>query len=1189
MSSAPSSAPPKMSSAKEIINTNVPMLSAIAEESSSRDTIHFGHDEDTVISAGSDTPKLRKKNRNSCVRTLSSHKQSNNDDDNFEERQKRLANTKKKIENDDESNSNPPVVENQEPKVQIATASKVPTQNLDDPSMIEWKRIFEARRDPNAFEQQLREANSKQEESLEPQRNQRRNRNRQRTRDTKPKATEKPEETINSSVEISDNVSPGLTLHAKMLEDALKSAKKETPVKQSIKTKKSKKTPTRRNTLVIKLPNTPKNKKTEKHSKENKSGEEKTATEIPQSTENVTNANTKPEVENSNQIISTNFVADAYRKPTLLVQIERTPLQLEVAENLLKLQEGSHCPSAMKRVSLNTEESVTVQKDQKREIQKSTSTTCISTASTSVLKTNENKIVATSSYHHHGHISISSLLETPLKLDSSSAFPKTPGTQLPPQLETPNILKYTSFGTMDLSLMKHSEFPTPSFPITPGCILTPFRDVNSPRSDQETGLGSSNRPTDYSSGSSYYKPDESDGVDKQLQSLLKATQRNRSNSQQSCDEVDNENYQFNPPYSQNIPYTQQQLVVNSSNDMSQSQISCDKHDDDSKLNTSTSSSSSSSSSGSSSSSDQSTLQQASQSELPMDQTDITHVPLKQSDTNDIETKIKDHLHSTPACTVSTLLLNEKVVDKQAEQAETQARLEEKLLRVKNSLKETELKNVEKATKSTKMTKRARIAAEARIEPLRGPPIIPSPSKRALRHPRKIISTRTAKQPTTTSGRSIILMDAKPQTRNVPKKRNVETEKVITEAAEDNATTIDTFRSVATVTQTDKQEQKTVVVEESLEVIQKHVCEPKCSPVASPEKFRGFTDSPNTEKTKLIRILEDSDNDNGKSKVPKKDETSVSNSKTTHDTVKSSKKQTKQPSTKKVERLKIKIGKTSGKEKPSTKNKKSNDKNVAKPSTSKTYPSAPGSPTSSTADDIMQTPYKNNRSDQIRELFGNISDNFETPVKSPTAKTSLPESSTPIEVKPNTEVQNPLVEHKSVAECVKAALDDDFSDSDEDSESEEETKLDICTVDESNKECYQSVVSATGTSHKKSLIDQLPPIGRQKTTIVYGDRKIILSISDEMDLYKEEGLYSKRAKDEFKKQKEFKASFRTEADTNVSTTTHSKNVDKIKANINEPVNLTSAPSTSAASVSNPIFKIKHKEPVVLTTTNNSTKT
>ncbi|CAD7090473.1 unnamed protein product [Hermetia illucens] len=103
------------------------------------------------------------------------------------------------------------------------------------------------------------------------------------------------------------------------------------------------------------------------------------------------------------------------------------------------------------------------------------------------------------------------LLDTPYKLDAVGV-PITPGFLIPDSNTTP-MIRLTSFRGQ-ISMCKNPDLPTPNYAITPGSGLTPF-DKDTPRSGYY-----SNNPTDYSSGSSYYRPDESDDLDKQFDAML---------------------------------------------------------------------------------------------------------------------------------------------------------------------------------------------------------------------------------------------------------------------------------------------------------------------------------------------------------------------------------------------------------------------------------------------------------------------------------------------------------------------------------------------------------------------------------------------------------------------------------------------------------------------------------------------
>lgn len=104
------------------------------------------------------------------------------------------------------------------------------------------------------------------------------------------------------------------------------------------------------------------------------------------------------------------------------------------------------------------------------------------------------------------------MLETPFKDNSLTPLPNTPRFAIPlvsqSAHETP-MPKIFSSSTSITSLVKICDILTPSFPITPGIKETPFKDgvEGSP-----SASGYSSRRTDYSSCSSYYKPDESEDI-----------------------------------------------------------------------------------------------------------------------------------------------------------------------------------------------------------------------------------------------------------------------------------------------------------------------------------------------------------------------------------------------------------------------------------------------------------------------------------------------------------------------------------------------------------------------------------------------------------------------------------------------------------------------------------------------------
>jgi hypothetical protein len=124
------------------------------------------------------------------------------------------------------------------------------------------------------------------------------------------------------------------------------------------------------------------------------------------------------------------------------------------------------------------------------------------------------------------------MLETPFKENSLTPLPNTPRFAIPlvSAHETPMPKIFSSATNNEMSLMKISDIPTPSFPITPGIKETPLKDglEGSPTS----AGGHSSRRTDYSSCSSYYKPDESEDINP---ALLNPRRRSDRTSQSESD------------------------------------------------------------------------------------------------------------------------------------------------------------------------------------------------------------------------------------------------------------------------------------------------------------------------------------------------------------------------------------------------------------------------------------------------------------------------------------------------------------------------------------------------------------------------------------------------------------------------------------------------------------------------------
>ena len=126
-------------------------------------------------------------------------------------------------------------------------------------------------------------------------------------------------------------------------------------------------------------------------------------------------------------------------------------------------------------------------------------------------------------------------LETPLKTDSMTPLPNTPRFAIPLTSsvhETPMPKIFASSGTIT-SIIKNCDILTPNFPITPGFKETPPKDAL--EGSPAAGSGYSSRRTDYSSCSSYYKPDESEDVNQNLNSYINQRHSQRNNSQSESD------------------------------------------------------------------------------------------------------------------------------------------------------------------------------------------------------------------------------------------------------------------------------------------------------------------------------------------------------------------------------------------------------------------------------------------------------------------------------------------------------------------------------------------------------------------------------------------------------------------------------------------------------------------------------
>lgn len=430
VSSLPSSAPPKVDST--IQRRQISIEKSI--ESSAADAF-VPSDENTRISADGETPKVRKSNRRSCVRSISSHKENHPD----EERSKRVAATKKKICPDDgDSNASDKKSDSKE---------AIPISNED--AMAEWQKLRNASKNPGVFEQHLREQNSKKQASEHSTvRKKRPSRSKKKPAATAaarkkqidkivPDDANKPENTsLNSTIDPDLLNSTELNLEARLLEENLKSAKKATPVKQTVHKSAKKKTPNRK--LQIKLMPSPKNKALKRlRSAKNlaaANAKDKSATSVSCSISldklnepKVTAESTQPASEVANQL-----PAEAVEKSADL-HIDKA---MEASEILIGMPEIIKQQEIERRKSQNQDiQHVAISMSQQPA--EAAAEPAKNAASEPAPIDNCKSTAALLQNMNQPNLSMSSLLETPFK-DYGVAFPRTPNlSNILSQMNTP--------------------------------------------------------------------------------------------------------------------------------------------------------------------------------------------------------------------------------------------------------------------------------------------------------------------------------------------------------------------------------------------------------------------------------------------------------------------------------------------------------------------------------------------------------------------------------------------------------------------------------------------------------------------------------------------------------------------------------------------------------------------------------
>lgn len=1050
-SSIPSSAPAKMSACVDSTKAKIKNIIELnAEESSSADSaIPFGqeNDEDTVISVGSDTPKVRKKLRSACVRTISSHKEINVDEN--EKRFKRVAKTKKKIcEGSDNSND----CQKAEKPVNV---TKDDEPKLD--AFEEYKRQRLISKNPMYFEQNLRENESRKQAKITAEAPNRRKRRPQRPQKsaakTKKKSVKKSAEKLTEqpieqttteqlnesckSADISFNSSSDtalnstqLRLEAKLLEDNLASAKKATPAKPTPPQIKKKKTPAKVHIKLIPSPKVKLNAKLKKTPQKKLATAAKTKSEEPKQSVDAVN------IEEAEVVNVTDRPAVAVTSTDSTLPNKSTQEDLEAAKELLN----------MKTVILQQEKDKILSESAKK-----------SDTSDSVFpSTNKiTKVLPTTDIQSQSKESDMTSVETPFKIESGvPLFPRTPGiNNILHSMATPIIKPGMSF--LDVSMMKNPHlFPTPSVPITPGSTLTPLKDLNSPRADQDMIYGAANRPTDYSSSSSYYKPDESDGIDKQIHASVRSTRTN--SSVYSADEFD---------------YSQKDI-----SDATFHEESNSKHN--------SSSSSSSASSDSDSESDTSTSSSDSNTQqIDMDLQPTTVETFVEQTNLEEEHRstqyIKSHLISTEVGIAQNILLAEPqspIAAKVSEKAETLALMESKRLRIQEKMRQ----DTQKVTRA-KSTSKNLISTVKRIERFRIPTTATrSPSKRKSTLPQRFIPQTKA----SVLGKEI---------------QSIITQQVISEAISDNA--IVDASDVSTI----KTDGNVPSDSENIDAIAEHVRQISNNKdievqVPAEENAKKMSEK------RLIGILEGKRHvktDQIKAQLiqplPVKKPTR-SRAKTIINPIAPKQNAQKEPLIKQPVTSTCTSTSTASNEQPKplqTEPKPSDEVTMAT--------------TTSKSKVNFKTPAKDRKKQQIQEIFGDMTD-IETPIKSPprnpviSPKVQISQETNSPEKIPDKEPQPSLtnsskIEDEGNVDKLNASMSS--LSTDEYSSDEDEMEM-VFSIDETDKKRFQSVQETTNNRPpKKEETVRIPNLQKFKRTIVIDDEKIILTMDSEDELFSQD--------------------------------------------------------------------------------------
>ncbi|XP_065081140.1 titin homolog [Ochlerotatus camptorhynchus] len=415
------------------------------------------------------------------------------------------------------------------------TCKKTPTPRvqISDAEMEEWRRIRSVSK--SNFDQHLRMMEEqRQKPIIRPQLRRKRKKPPTRKAPGAAASKEPSEEATPSkddSLESLDKANTSLTeIHGQMLEDALASAKKPEAGKTPGKTPAKAKTPAKEdgngggeqgNKIYVKIA-TPRKKTPLKTTPKRKSAKKRRLSS-PRKRVAVKKKEDKPKaLEQKETVENSEEVKVEEKEPDVIVEKEPEPETPAKADDNSLSQVEATPPEAPKPIKDHPK--LLAKKSSAEYVRKEQEKAAESASTAASLESPPEKPPAVAVDNSFGS---SLCLETPFKADLSS-IPITPRFLMPNQIENTPMVKIVREG-MDTnsSLKKTCDIQTPNFPITPGLISTP-KSINSvsPQSLSGTG-GFSTRRTDYSSGSSYYKPDESEDLDKNLEAMLHGERKKR--------------------------------------------------------------------------------------------------------------------------------------------------------------------------------------------------------------------------------------------------------------------------------------------------------------------------------------------------------------------------------------------------------------------------------------------------------------------------------------------------------------------------------------------------------------------------------------------------------------------------------------------------------------------------------------